>query len=75
MKYYQEMAPEVAQDRAAVLSVDDSISTPSGEYDKVLKIEESNPLEQGVKEYKYYAPKVGLIQDEELILVNYTGVE
>ena len=75
MKYYQEMAPGVAQDRAEVLSIDDSISTPLGEYDKVLKIEESNPLEPGIKELKYYAPQVGLIQDKELILVNYTGVE
>jgi hypothetical protein len=75
MKYYQEMAPGVAEDRSEISSMDDSISTPPGDYDKVLKIEESNPLEKSIQEYKYYAPQIGLVQDEELILVNRTGVE
>lgn len=75
MKYYQEMASGVAEDRAEILSIDSSISTPSGDYDKVLKIEESNPIEEGVLEYKYFAPQVGLVQDEELILVSYSGVD
>jgi hypothetical protein len=75
MKYYQEIAPGIAEDRAEVLSIDDSISTPAGDYDKVLKIEESNPLEQDMKEYKYFAPQIGLVQDKELMLVNHTGVE
>lgn len=70
-RYYQEVAPEVAQDRAEILSLSESRETPAGKFDKVLKIEETSPLEPQHKEYKYYAPGVGLIQDGHLKLVKY----
>jgi len=37
----------------------------------VLKIAETTPLEPGVREYKYYARGIGLIQDGSLKLVKY----
>jgi hypothetical protein len=72
MKYYQEIAPSIAEDRAEIIDVNDKISTPAGDFEKVLKIEESNPLEPDIKELKYYAPQVGLVQDEALMLINHT---
>ena len=51
------------------------MSTSIGDYENIPKVEESNPLEPGYKEYKYYAPQIGLIQDGGLILVNYTRVK
>jgi len=71
MKYYQEVAPGVAEDRAEVISLDDVVDTPAGKFENVLKIEETNPLESNEKEYKFHAPKVGLIQDADLKLVAY----
>ena len=72
LKYYQEMAPGVAEDRAEIVSVNDTLDTPAGTFKQVLKTEETNPLKPGEKENKFYAPGIGLIQDEAIKLVNYT---
>ena len=72
LKYYQELAPGVAEDRAEIVSVNDTLDTPVGTFKQVLKNEETNPLKPGEKENKFYAPGRGLIQDETIKLVNYT---
>jgi hypothetical protein len=69
--YYQEIAPEVAMDRAEIVSVTESLKTPAGEYRNCLKTEETTPLEPREKEYKIYAPGIGLVQDGQLRLVEY----
>jgi hypothetical protein len=71
-KHYQEVAPGIAEDRAEIISLNDTLGTPAGEFVNVLKAEETNPLKPEEKEFKYYAPGIGLIQDEMLKLVNYT---
>jgi hypothetical protein len=70
-RYYQEVAPGVAMDRAEIISGDDSLRTPAGEFHSCLKIRETSPLEIGAKESKVYAPGVGLIKDSSLLLVEY----
>jgi hypothetical protein len=70
-KYYQEIASGVAMDRSEVVSLMETIRTPAGEFRNCLKTEETTPLEPGVKEYKYYARGVGLVQDGALKLVKY----
>jgi hypothetical protein len=70
-KYYQEIAPGVALDRAENLSVDEVVRTPAGRFTNVLKVRETTPLEPGDVAFKYYAPGVGLIQDGDLKLVSY----
>lgn len=72
LKYYQEVAPGVAEDRAEIVSVNDTLNTPAGTFDHVLKTEETNPLKPDEKEFKFYAPGIGLIQEEAIKLVNYT---
>jgi hypothetical protein len=73
LKYYQEIAPGVAEDRAEIVSINDTLDTPAGTFENVLKTEETNPLKPGEKEFKFYAPKIGLIQDEALRLVKHTS--
>jgi hypothetical protein len=70
-KYYQENAVGVAQDHAEILSVTESIVTKAGEFKNCVKTEETSPLEPGHKEYKVYAPGVGLVKDSELLLIKY----
>lgn len=67
-RYYQEVAPGVAMDRAQVVSVSEKVTTPAGTFETCLKTEETTPLEPG-REYKVYAPRVGLVQDGPLTLV------
>jgi len=70
-KYYQEIAPNVAVDRAEIIDTDGELVVPAGSFHDVLIVAESNPLEPGVEELKYYAPGVGLLQDEDLKLIEY----
>jgi hypothetical protein len=71
LKYYQEIAPGVAEDRAEIVSVNDTLDTPAGTFSNVLKTEETNPLKPGEREFKLYAHGIGLIQDEALKLVKH----
>ncbi len=70
-RYYQEVAPEKAMDRAEVVSLTESLETPAGIFTGCLRTLESTPLDQDEQEYKTYAPGIGLIQDEDLLLVRY----
>ena len=69
-RFYQEIAPGVAMDRAEIISLEAALKTPAGEFKGCLKVAETTPLEGG-KEYKVYAPGVGLIKDGSLILVEH----
>lgn len=75
MKYYQEIAPNVAMDRAEIVSLDDTLKTPAGLFTKCLKTMESTPLDSNDKEFKIYAPGIGLVQDENLLLTKYGFIE
>ena len=70
-RYYQEQAPSVAMDRAENISVSETFETPAGNFTNCLKTKEGTGLNPEEQEYKLYAPNVGLIQDENLLLVKY----
>lgn len=74
-RYYQEIAPKVAMDRAEIVGIDESLHTPAGEFTGCLKTEETTPLEPGVREYKVYAPGIGLVKDGSLLLTQYGFVK
>ncbi|CAN5459950.1 hypothetical protein BH09SUM1_BH09SUM1_24050 [soil metagenome] len=67
-KFYQEHAEGEAMDRAEVVSLTTTKKTPMGDYKNCVKMMETSPLEAG-KEYKIYARGVGLVNDEDLLLV------
>jgi hypothetical protein len=67
-RYFQEIAPDVALDRAETVSVTETLTVPAGTFQNVLKTKETTPLEKG-REFKFYAPDVGLIRDADLDLV------
>jgi len=70
-RYYQEIAPGIAEDRAEHLSVTESLTTPAGTFHGCLFVEESTELEPGHFSYKWYAPGIGLVKDNALDLVAY----
>jgi hypothetical protein len=70
-RFYQEIAPKVAEDRAEILSTNETAETPAGTFKNCLKMEETNPLEPGSKEVKYYAPGIGIVIDDKLELVKH----
>jgi hypothetical protein len=73
LRYYQEVAPKVAMDRAEIVNVSESATVPAGKYTDVIKIEETTPIEPGYKAYKFYAKGIGLIKDGDLLLVSMSG--
>jgi hypothetical protein len=74
-RYFQEVAPDVAMDRAQIIGVNTTYSTPAGTFTNCLRVKESTPLEPDVVEFKTYAPGIGLISDnDQLKLVNVTTV-
>ena len=70
-RFYQEVAPKVAMDRAEIVSLTAKLTVSAGTFKDVLKTEETTPLEPGVKEYKFYKAGVGLLQDGDMRLVRY----
>jgi hypothetical protein len=74
MRYYQEIAPKVAMDRAEVLSISKTYKTSAGEFENCLKTKETSKISFG-REYKYYAPGIGIIKDGRMKLVRYGFVE
>ena len=75
MKYYQEIAPGVAMDRAEVINLDDNLKTPADTFSKCLTTKEGTALNLFEVEFKTYAPGIGLIQDESLLLTKHGFIE
>ncbi len=73
-KYYQEVAPKVALDRAKIVDLSVTLKTPAGTFTGCLKCQEENPLDKE-KEFKIHAPGIGLVQDEDLLLIKYGFVK
>ncbi len=76
---YQQMFQEgEAEDRAKVLSIEESVEGPAGSWSGVLQTEDTTPLEADVVEHKWYAKGVGSVQQEtvkgekeKVVLVKY----
>ncbi len=73
-KYFQEIAPGVAMDRGEIIGLAETLKTPAAEFKNCLKTEDSSQIEVG-KEFKFYAPGVGLIREESLKLIKYGFIQ
>jgi hypothetical protein len=70
-RFFQEIAPGVGMDRAEIVSVDGKVSTPAGAFEKCVHVMETSPLGKSLIDHKWYAPGVGQVKDEKLLLVQY----
>ena len=75
MRYYQELAPAIAMDRAEIVSITETCKTPAGTFTGCMKVKEGSSIDLLVTEYKYHAPGIGLVTDEDLRLVKYGFVK
>jgi hypothetical protein len=67
-RFYQEMAPRIAMDRAEIVSLEEPMKTPAKMFEKCLYVKESSPLEAGTSP-KWYVAGIGLVRDDEVRLV------
>jgi hypothetical protein len=74
-KFYQEIAPGTAMDRAEIVSLTDTCKTPAGTFSKCMKVKEGTALNVLETEYKHYAPAIGLAKSGDLVLVKYGMVK
>jgi hypothetical protein len=75
LRFYQELARGIAMDRAEIVSVTDTAKTPAGVFEGCVRTKETTPLEPLAREYKMYAPGIGLIKDGDLLLVSHQYVK
>jgi hypothetical protein len=64
--YRQEYYPCEAEDMAEVVSLDEAVTVPFGQYGNCLQTREFTPLEPDVNEYKYYCEDVGLVLEVDV---------
>jgi hypothetical protein len=64
-RYFQEMAPGVALDRAEHVGNDLEISVGAGNFDDCIEVQESTPTSPSGS-VKFYCPRVGLVIDGDL---------
>ena len=70
-RYFQEVAPDVALDRAEHVEMGLEFETPAGVFEDCVLIVETTPLDPDEESVKIYAPGIGLIADEDVLLVEY----
>ena len=70
-RYYQEVAPDVALDRAKNVTSGFEFETPAGEFQNCIRISETTAIEPGSVSVKVYAPGIGLVFDDGISLVEH----
>ena len=70
-RYYQEIAPDVALDKAELIGMNQTVNVPSGNFSGVIQMNETSDLEPGIREINLHAPGIGQVMDNELELVKY----
>ncbi|HEX5758102.1 MAG TPA: hypothetical protein VF121_02810 [Thermoanaerobaculia bacterium] len=71
-RYYQEVAPDVAEDRGENVRMGFAVSVPAGIFTECVQVDETNPLDDPTGEevdVKVHCPGVGIVRDESLKLV------
>lgn len=72
MRFQREAAPGVAEDKAEILAVDETVTVPHGTFEDPVRLVEWNPLEGQTADdgdEKTFAGNVGLIVDDPIELV------
>jgi hypothetical protein len=69
-RYFQELAPRVALDRAEHTAMGLTANTGVGTLRQCVKIVETTPLEAGSRSVKIYCPGVGLVNDDGIVLTD-----
>jgi hypothetical protein len=64
--YYREFARGLAEDESLPVGLDETLIIDLGQFENVLKVVDSSVLHPDGFEFKYYAPELGEIREEDL---------
>ena len=70
-RFYEEQAPGITMDRAEILSMTTTQKTPAGTFENCMRTQITSPMTPGDKEYRLYAPGIGLVKFETMLLVEH----
>lgn len=70
-RYFQEIATDIAEDRAEHVEMGLEVPTDAGTFGSCVRIIETSPLEPGAESEKIYCPEVGLVVDNDVELVEF----
>lgn len=70
-KYYQEIAPDVALDRADHRAMGLEVDLPAGSFEDCVEIIETSPLEPGHESRKVYCEGIGMVIDGDAELSSF----
>jgi hypothetical protein len=76
--YYQEYYEGEAEDQGQVLSVAERVTVPFGAFEQVVETYDFSALDPDLRENKFYAPGIGVIQEidlesgEQVVLLEFT---
>jgi hypothetical protein len=70
-RYFQEMAPGVALDRAEHVKMGLTVKTPAGTFEECVEVTETTSLEPGSVSTKIYCAELGLVIDNVVKLVRF----
>jgi hypothetical protein len=73
-RYFQEVAPDLAMDRARNVEDGLELETPAGSFTDCVAVLETTPLEPGEESLKMYCPGVGLVVDDFLVITEFGRV-
>jgi hypothetical protein len=71
-RYFQEIAPQVALDRACNTRMALGVWTPAGSFSGCVQVDETTPLEPDDLSIKRYCPGVGLVYDDGVRLIDWS---
>lgn len=75
-RYHQELAPGVAEDRAEHTAMGLDVDVPAGSFSRCVGVTDTNPLEEDSEgDEKIFCPRIGLVVDEVIELVDYGFVD
>lgn len=69
-RYFQEIAPEVAMDRAEHVDMGLDMEVPAGNFSDCVQVVETTPLERRQSSTKIYCPGTGLVFDDGVELIS-----
>lgn len=70
--FFEEIQDGVGVERAEIVAVDETVTTSAGTFTGAIKVAETESDESGTV-FKWYAPGVGLVLDEEFGLASSAG--
>jgi hypothetical protein len=72
-RYFQELAPEVALNRAEHVALGLDVEVPAGTFEDSVEVRETTGLDTTQVSTKTYCPGTGLVIDDDVELIEATG--